>query len=124
MKILKFSEYISEKLPQFESQNIEATSMSKDSVYEKDRLVKEINKIAGSASEAGIEIQIIGEEIKDDNVIIHVLINKIEHEFSLENDKIKVNAFDGGMLDNVKGSSEKILNKLIGKNPRRFYTAE
>lgn len=124
MKILKFSEYISEKLLQFESKNIEATSMSKDLVYEKDILIKEINKIVGSASEAGIEIQILDEEIKDDNVIINVLINKIEHKFSLEDGKIKINAIDGGFLDNIKGSSEKILNKLIGKNPRRFYTSE
>ena len=31
---------------------------------------------------------------------------------------------EGGMLDNVKGNSDKILNILIGKTPRTMYTSE
>jgi hypothetical protein len=124
MKILKFSEYTSEKLPQYESRNIEATSMNKDLMLEKEQLLNKINVIVGSASEAGIEIQILGEEIINDDLIIKVLINKIEHNFSIEDNLIKVDALDGGLLDNIKASPEKILNILIGKNPRRFYTTE
>lgn len=124
MKILRFSEYTSKKLPQYESNNIEATSMTKDISFEKDKLTDKINKIVGSASEAGIEIQVIGEELINGKPIIKVLINEIEHDFTLEGDLLKVNTESGGMLDNKKGTPEEMLDILIGKNPRRFYTSE
>lgn len=124
MKILTFSEYTSKKLPQYESNNIEATSMTKDVSFEKDKLTDKINKIVGSASEAGIEIQVIGEELIDGKPIVKVLINEIEHDFTLEGDLLKVNTKSGGMLDNKKGTPDEMLDILIGKNPRRFYTNE
>lgn len=124
MKILTFSEYTSKKLSQYESNNIEATSMTKDVSFEKDKLTDKINKIVGSASEAGIEIQVIGEELIDGKPIVKVLINKIEHDFTLEGDLLKVNTISGGMLDNKKGTPDEMLDILIGKNPRRFYTNE
>jgi hypothetical protein len=124
MKILKFSEYNSKKLSQYESNNIEATSLNKDIASDKEMLIQYVDEIAGSASEAGIEIQIIGEEILKGKPIVKVLINEIEHNFSLEGNLLKINTLDGGLLDNVKGTSDKILNILIGKNPRRFYTSE
>jgi len=124
MKILTFSEYNSKKLSQYESNNIEATSLNKDIATDKEMLIQYVNEIAGSASEAGIEIQIIGEEILKGKPIVKVLINEIEHDFSLEGNLLKINTLDGGMLDNVKGTPDKILNILIGKNPRRFYTSE
>ncbi len=124
MKILTFSEYNSKKLSQYESNNIEATSLNKDIATDKERLIQYVDEIAGSASEAGIEIQIIGEEILKGKPIVKVLINEIEHDFSLEGNLLKINTLDGGMLDNVKGTPDKILNILIGKNPRRFYTSE
>lgn len=124
MKILKFSEYNSKKLSQYESNNIEATSLNKDIANDKEMLIQYVDEIAGSASEAGIEIQIVGEEILKGKPILKVLINEIEHNFSLEGNLLKINTLDGGLLDNVKGTSDKILNILIGKNPRRFYTSE
>ncbi len=124
MKILKFSEYNSKKLSQYESNNIEATSLNKDIANDKEMLIQYVDEIAGSASEAGIEIQIVGEEILKGKPIVKVLINEIEHNFSLEGNLLKINTLDGGLLDNVKGTSDKILNILIGKNPRRFYTSE
>lgn len=124
MKILTFSEYASKKLSQYESSNIEAASMSKDLAFEKEKLIKLLNEITGSASEAGIEIQIGDEELIKGKLYIKVLINEIEHLFSLEGDLLKVETFDGGMLDNIKGSPDKILNILIGKAPRTMYTTE
>ena len=124
MKILTFSEYTSKKLSQYESSNIEAASMNKDLAFEKEKLIKLINEIVGSASEAGIEIQIGDEELINGKLFIKVLINEIEHLFSLEGDLLKVKTFDGGMLDNIKGSPDKILNILIGKAPRTMYTTE
>lgn len=124
MKILTFSEYASKKLSQYESSNIEAASMSKDLAFEKEKLIKLLNEITGSASEAGIEIQIGDEELIKGKLFIKVLINEIEHLFSLEGDLLKVETFDGGMLDNIKGSPDKILNILIGKAPRTMYTTE
>ena len=124
MKILTFSEYTSKKLSQYESSNIEADSMNKDLAFEKEKLIKLINEIVGSASEAGIEIQIGDEELTNGKLFIKVLINEIEHLFSLEGDLLKVETFDGGMLDNIKGSPDKILNILIGKAPRTMYTSE
>lgn len=124
MKILTFSEYTSKKLSQYESSNIEAASMNKDLAFEKEKLIKLLNEIVGSASEAGIEIQIGDEELIKGKLYIKVLINEIEHFFSLEGDLIKVETFDGGMLDNIKGSPDKILNILIGKTPRTMYTTE
>lgn len=124
MKILTFSEYTSKKLSQYESSNIEAASMNKDLAFEKEKLIKLLNEIVGSASEAGIEIQIGDEELIKGKLYIKVLINEIEHFFSLEGDLIKVETFDGGMLDNIKGSPDKILNILIGKTSRTMYTTE
>ena len=124
MKILTFSEYTSKKLSQYESSNIEAASMNKDLAFEKEKLIKLLNEIVGSASEAGIEIQIGDEELIKGKLYIKVLINEIEHFFSLEGDLLKVETFDGGMLDNIKGSPDKILNILIGKAPRTMYTTE
>lgn len=124
MKILTFSEYTSKKLSQYESSNIEAASMNKDLAFEKEKLIKLLNEIVGSASEAGIEIQIGDEELIKGKLYIKVLINEIEHFFSLEEDLLKVETFDGGMLDNIKGSPDKILNILIGKAPRTMYTTE
>lgn len=124
MKILTFSEYTSKKLSQYESSNIEAASMNKDLAFEKEKLIKLINEIVGSASEAGIEIQIGDEELIKGKLFIKVLINEIEHYFSLEGDLLKIETFDGGMLDNIKGSPDKILNILIGKAPRTMYTTE
>jgi len=124
MKILTFSDYTSKKLSQYESSNIEAASMNKDLVFEKENLIKLINEIVGSASEAGIEIQIGNDELIKGKLFIKVLINEIEHLFSLEGDLLKVETFDGGMLDNIKGSPDKILNILIGKAPRTMYTSE
>lgn len=124
MKILTFSEYTSKKLSQYESSNIEAASMNKDLAFEKEKLIKLLNEIVGSASEAGIEIQIGDEELIKGKLYIKVLINEIEHFFSLEEDLLKVETFDGGMLDNIKGSPDKILNILIGKAARTMYTTE
>ena len=84
MRILTYSEYTSKKLSQYESNNIEASSMNKDIAEEKEQLIKEINKIVGAASEAGIEIQISDDELIKGKLYIKVLINEIEHYFSLE----------------------------------------
>lgn len=124
MKILKFSEYTSKKLSQYESSNIEAASMNKDIAFEKEKLIKEINKIVGSASEAGIEIQIGDEDLKKGKPFVKVLINEIEHYFSLEGNLLKVNTLSGGKLDNFKGTSDEILDILIGNTPRTMYTSE
>jgi hypothetical protein len=124
MRILTYSEYTSKKLSQYESNNIEASSMNKDIAEEKEQLIKEINKIVGAASEAGIEIQISDDELIKGKPYIKVLINEIEHYFSLEGNLLKIKTMEGGMLDNVKGNSDKILNILIGKTPRTMYTSE
>jgi hypothetical protein len=124
MRILTYSEYTSKKLSQYESNNIEASSMNKDIAEEKEQLIKEINKIVGAASEAGIEIQISDDELIKGKLYIKVLINEIEHYFSLEGNLLKIKTMEGGMLDNVKGNSDKILNILIGKTPRTMYTSE
>lgn len=124
MRILTYSEYTSKKLSQYESSNIEASSMNKDIAEEKKQLIKEINKIVGAASEAGIEIQISDDELIKGKPYIKVLINEIEHYFSLEGNLLKIKTMEGGMLDNVKGNSDKILNILIGKTPRTMYTSE
>jgi hypothetical protein len=124
MRILTYSEYTSKKLSQYESSNIEASSMNKDIAEEKEQLIKEINKIVGAASEAGIEIQISDDELIKGKPYIKVLINEIEHYFSLEGNLLKIKTMEGGMLDNVKGNSDKILNILIGKTPRTMYTSE
>jgi hypothetical protein len=124
MRILTYSEYTSKKLSQYESSNIEASSMNKDIAEEKEQLIKEINKIVGAASEAGIEIQISDDELIKGKPYIKVLINEIEHYFSLEGNLLKIKTMEGGMLDNVKGNSDKILNILIGKAPRTMYTSE
>lgn len=124
MKIFTFSEFTSKKLSQYESNNIEAASMNKDLAFEKDKLVKEVNKIAGSASEAGIEIQIGDTKIKEGKPFISVLINEIEHYFSLEGKELKIDTLNGGRLDNFKGTSDEILDKLIGNSPRTMYTSE
>jgi hypothetical protein len=124
MRILTYSEYTSKKLSQYESSNIEASSMNKDIAEEKEQLIKEINKIVGAASEAGIEIQISDDELIKGKPYIKVFINEIEHYFSLEGNLLKIKTMEGGMLDNVKGNSDKILNILIGKAPRTMYTSE
>ena len=124
MRILTYSEYTSKKLSQYESNNIEASSMNKDIAEEKEQLIKEINKIVGAASEAGIEIQISDDELIKGKLYIKVLINEIEHYFSLEGNLLKIKTMEGGMLDNVKGNSDNILNILIGKTPRTMYTSE
>ena len=43
MRILTYSEYTSKKLSQYESNNIEASSMNKDIAEEKEQLIKENN---------------------------------------------------------------------------------
>lgn len=124
MRILTYLEYTSKKLSQYESNNIEASSMKKEIAEEKEQLIKEINKIVGTASEAGIKIQISNDELIKGKLYIKVLINEIEHFFSLEGNLLKIKTMEGGMLDNVKGNSDKILNILIGKTPRIMYTFE
>lgn len=124
MRILTYSEYSSKKLSQYESSNIEAVSMNKDIAQDKEQLIKEINKIVGAASEAGIEIQISDEELIKGKPYVKVLINQIEHYFSLEGNLLKINTMSGGMLDDVKGKPDKILNILIGKTQRTMYTNE
>lgn len=103
---------------QKESQNISIQDLSPNIVDEKDSLIKKVSFIVSAASQGGIEIQIDSDDVAQGKARVKVLINEIEHIFTLENGLVKVETSDGGVLDDFKGSPEQIVDKLIGFGAR------
>ncbi len=112
--ISSFSAYLQKREYQKESQNVMAQDLSQDMIDEKDSLIKKVSYIVSSASEGGIEIQIESDDVDYGKPRVKVLINEVEHIFTLEDGKIKIQTPDGGVLDEFKGTPEEVVNKLIG----------
>lgn len=112
MSILSFSEYI--KKSNKVSEDINAQNISRDIVEDKDELLKQVVELVGSASESGIQIQIADITANLDKASVKVLIRGVEHSFTLQDGKLSIEAPEGGFLDGVKGTPEKVLHILLG----------
>jgi hypothetical protein len=108
MPIFTFSEFL--KL----NEQLSKPVVDRDISEERDELMKQVVELVGGASESGLLIQ-IGDIVTDfGKVVVKVLINGIENDIELEDGLMKVNSPNGGFLDGVKGSSDKLLNILQG----------
>jgi hypothetical protein len=116
MIISTYSKFLQQQKHQFESQNIMAQNLSQNIVEERDKLVKKISYIVSSASEAGVQIQIDSDDVDFGKPRVKVLINGNEYTFTLEGKMIQIQSSDGGVLDNFKGTSKQIVDKIISHN--------
>jgi hypothetical protein len=114
MIISTFTEFLYKQESQSESQNVQAQDLNQDIVTERDSLIKKVSYIVSSASEGGVQAQIETDDVDFGKPRVKVLINGIEHLFMLEGDELKIEAPDGGTLDNFKGTPEQVVEKLIG----------
>lgn len=112
MSILSFSEYIKEQNSLSEDTGIR--NMNRDVLREKDELLKQVVELVGSASESGIQIQIADIITDSGKACIKVLIRGDEHNFTLKDGKMLIEAPEGGLLGGVKGNPDKVLHILLG----------